>query len=178
MRERIIVAGVGGQGILLAGKLVIRAGMEKNLNVTYIPSYGAEVRGGTAHCHLIVSEEEIASPIIEHPDFALVLNTPSLIKFSARVETGGIVICNRSLADPGRVSSSGTIIGIPATEMAETLGSAKVANMVMLGAFLRRSRLLDPDTLKETLIRFLPGRHRDLLEANLKALEQGYDFEP
>lgn len=178
MRERIIVAGFGGQGILLAGKLLIRAGLEKNLNVTYIPSYGAEVRGGTAHCHVVVSEKEIAAPIIEKPDFALVMNTPSLIKFSARVGKGGTVICNRSLADPAHVSSSGTIVGIPATEMAEALGTVQVANMVMLGAFLRRSRLLDPEVLKETLIRFLPSRHRDLLEVNLKALEQGYAFEP
>lgn len=176
MIERIILAGFGGQGILLAGKLVIRTGMEKGLNVTYIPSYGAEVRGGTAHCQVIVSEETIASPIIISPDAVLAMNTPSLIKFEKRPRPGGILILNSSLVKVPCRREDLRILAVPATRLAEEAGAVKAANMVMLGALLRHSKLLSLADMAAVLPGFLPARHRDLLEINLRALETGHEL--
>jgi 2-oxoglutarate ferredoxin oxidoreductase subunit gamma len=175
--ERIIVAGFGGQGIMLAGKLLIQAGLAMGREVTYIPSYGAEVRGGTAHCHVIISASEIASPVIVDPGACLVMNSPSLAKFKDRVQTGGIFLINRSLAEEPVERKDVTVVGIKASEIAEKLGSVKAANIVMLGAYLKYSRLLTLQALRLTLETFLPSRHRDLLEINLKALQSGYELE-
>lgn len=169
-REQIIIAGFGGQGIMLAGKIVAQAGFFLGRRVTYLPSYGAEVRGGTAHCHVIVSGEDIPSPVIERPDCAIVMNSPSLAKFKERVREGGLLLINSSLAeeDPGR--SDVETLRIEANRLAEDLGSVKSANMVMLSYYLIRSRLLTREAVEEALESLLPARHHDLLEINLRAL--------
>ena len=161
---------------MLAGKLLIRAGLTSGYNVTYIPSYGAEVRGGTAHCHVIISPEEIASPIIERPDACLVMNGPSLQKFIPRIRPAGRMIVNSSLAGEEGKRKDIRTIRIPAGEIAEAAGNIKAANMAMLGSYLAGSSLLTLETVRKTLIDFLPARHRDLLEINLKALRNGYDY--
>jgi 2-oxoglutarate ferredoxin oxidoreductase subunit gamma len=176
--ERIIIAGFGGQGIMLAGKLVIQAGLARGWNVTFIPSYGAEVRGGTAHCHVIISEDEIASPIIIRPDAVLVMNSPSLDKFAGRVRPGGLLAINSSLVRPKSVRKDLEIVKIPANEIAERLGDLKVANLVLLSAYLRWSRLLSREDVDLTLTTFLPARHRDMLEINRRALRAGHRYEP
>ncbi len=176
--ERIIIAGFGGQGIMLAGKLAIQAGLARGKNVTYIPSYGAEVRGGTAHCHVIISEDEIASPIIIRPDAVLVMNSPSLVKFSGRVRPGGLLAINSSLVRPKSVRKDLELVKIPANEIAEDLGNLKVANLVLLGAYLKWSRLLSLKDVISTLTTFLPARHRDMLEINRQALRTGHRYEP
>ncbi len=176
MEEKVIIAGFGGQGIMLAGKLLNHAGLILERYVTYIPSYGAEVRGGTAHCHVVISEEEIASPIISQPDACLVMNSPSLLKFSGRVRSGGFLLINSSLVKEDADRKDLTAVKVPANRKAQELGSIKASNMVMLGAYLRHSRLLTLDALKKALKQSLPARHRDLLEINLQALQDGYEL--
>ena len=173
--ERIIVAGFGGQGVMLTGKIVVHAGLAEGFNVKYIPSYGAEVRGGTAHCHVIVSEEEIASPIIVHPDFCLVMNSPSLYKFAARVRSGGMLIINSSLVDEPVGREDITDLRLPANLIAEDRGSIKAANMAMLGAYVKHSAILSLPAVQKAIEDFLPPRHRDMLPINLLALQDGYD---
>ena len=173
--ERTIMAGFGGQGIMLAGKIAIRAGMFLGHRVTYIPSYGAEVRGGTAHCHVTISRREIPSPIIAQPGCCLVMNSPSLAKFAGRVRPGGILIINASLVDEDSGRDDITEIRLPANEMAEARGKIKAANMAMLGAFVRHSKLLTLEAIRRVLADALPPRHRDLLEINLAVLNDGYE---
>jgi len=169
------MAGFGGQGIMLAGKIAIRAGMFLGRRVTYIPSYGAEVRGGTAHCHVTVSRREIPSPIIAQPGFCLVMNSPSLVKFAGRVRPGGFLIVNSSLVEEASGRGDIAEIRIPANEIAEARGNIKAANMAVLGAFIRHSQLLTLDAVARVLRDSLPPRHRDLLEINLAALRDGYE---
>lgn len=173
--ERTIMAGFGGQGIMLAGKIAIRAGMFLGHRVTYIPSYGAEVRGGTAHCHVTISRREIPSPIIAQPGFCLVMNSPSLAKFSGRVRPGGILIVNSSLVDEISGREDVVEVRIPANEIAEERGNIKAANMAILGAFVRHSKLLTLEAVRQVLRDAIPPRHRDLLEINLGALGDGYE---
>lgn len=173
--ERIIVAGFGGQGVMLAGKIVVHAGLSAGLNVTFIPSYGAEVRGGTAHCHVIISEGEIASPIIVQPDACLVMNSPSLFKFADRVRSGGRLIINSSLVDEPVDRKDITDLRIPANLIAEDRGSIKAANMAMLGAYVKHSKLLSISDIRKAIEEFLPPRHRDLLKMNLAALQEGWE---
>ncbi|MEA1926716.1 MAG: 2-oxoacid:acceptor oxidoreductase family protein [Candidatus Auribacterota bacterium] len=174
--ERIIIAGFGGQGVMLAGKIVIQAGLSAGLNVTYIPSYGAEVRGGTAHCHVIISEEDIASPIIARPDACLVMNSPSLFKFADRTIPGGIMIINSSLVDEPTGREDVIDIRIPANRIAEDGGNLKAANMAMLGAHVKHSKILTLPMIREAITKSLPPRHRNLLEINLFVLREGYDL--
>lgn len=174
--ERIIIAGFGGQGIMLAGKLLIQTGLLMGRNVTYIPSYGAEVRGGTAHCHVIISENEIASPIIVRPGACLVMNSPSLAKFRDQVQDGGILFINSSMVKEAVDRDDVTAVRIKANDVAEELGSIKAANMVMLGAYLKYSKLLSLPAIHSALKTLLPVSHRDLLEINLNALQSGYEL--
>jgi len=174
-KERTIVAGFGGQGVMLAGKIIVHAGLAEGFNVKYIPSYGAEVRGGTAHCHVIVSEEEIASPIIVHPDFCLVMNSPSLFKFAGRVRSGGVLVINSSLVDEPVGRGDITDLRLPANLLAEDRGNLKAANMAMLGGYVKHSTLLSLPAIQKAIEDFLPPRHRDLLPINLATLQDGYD---
>ena len=173
--ERFIIAGFGGQGVMLAGKIAIHAGLSLGRNVSYIPSYGVEVRGGTAHCHVTISEEKIASPVIGRPDACLVMNSPSLSKFLGRVRTGGLLIINSSLVKESTGREDLHELRIPVNRIAKDLGNIKTANMVMLGAYIRHSSLLSIAAVHNTLKEFLPARHRDLLEINQAALQDGYD---
>ena len=159
LHERIVAAGFGGQGIMLLGKLIASAGMLEGREVTYIPSYGAEVRGGTAHCMVIVSDREIASPLVSAPATALVMNHPSLTKFEPRIKPGGLLVVNTSLmlAPPTRTDIE--IAPIAATETADELGAIQAANMVMLGAYLARRPVVKPETIVEVLRRVRRQSH-------------------
>lgn len=174
--ERIIIAGFGGQGIMLAGKILIRTGLLMGRSVTYIPSYGAEVRGGTAHCHVIISENEIASPVIARPDSCLVMNSPSLAKFQERVRENGHIFINSSMVKEAISRKDLVTVRIEANDVAEGLGSIKAANMVMLGAYLKYSGLLRLPPFRSALKAVIPPRHRDLLDINLKAIQSGYEL--
>ncbi len=178
VREEIVCAGFGGQGIMFLGKLLAQAAMTEGLHVTYLPSYGAEVRGGTAHCNVIICSEEIASPVIGSPTTAIVMNHPSLIKFEQGLRSGGLLIVNSSLALEKAKRRDIEVVEIPATEMADSLGNVQVANMVALGCYLGQKPVVALRTALDCLEDILPKRKHDLLQTNQEALRRGANFLP
>ncbi|MFC1666902.1 2-oxoacid:acceptor oxidoreductase family protein [Candidatus Omnitrophota bacterium] len=176
MREDIIFAGFGGQGIMLVGKLLAYAAMNKGKLVTWMPSYGAEVRGGTAHSMVIVSDSPIASPVVREPSICVVMNKPSLQKFEAKVKKKGILIINKSLVEIESKREDIDILGIPATDMAFRLGSPRVANMIILGALLAKRRLLTMDSLIDSLKDVIPKARQDMIPVNKEAIRKGYEY--
>jgi len=176
LREEIVAAGFGGQGIMLLGKLIAMAGMFEGRHVTYIPSYGAEVRGGTANCAVIVSDDEIASPVVSAPDTALVMNHPSLAKFGPLVKAGGLLVVNTTLALEPPSRSDIDVALVPATEAADALGAIQVANMVMLGAYLARKPIAQVETILDVLREVLPQRRHHLIGLNEQAIRRGQEL--
>lgn len=175
--EEIIIAGFGGQGIILAGRLVAQTAMKAGKEVTYMPSYGAEVRGGTANCMVIIADEPIASPLVDKPDSLIVMNKASLNKFGPRLKNNGLLIMNSSLIDvEPQLDDSIEIISIPADEFAIELGSQKSANMVALGAYLQKREHLTADEAAQALPDVLAKRYHKTLPVNIKALQRGADF--
>ncbi len=174
--ENIIVAGFGGQGIMMLGKIIAQAGMLSGLNVTWIPKYGAEVRGGTAHCMVKVSSEEIASPLIVSPDSLVVMNKPSIIKFEESVKSGGSVVINSSLCDYNIIRNDLFVKVIPATEIASDIGDIKGANMVALGALLKLRPFLELKDVVSALKDILPPYRHKYIPLNEKALYEGFNF--
>jgi len=176
MNERIFFAGFGGQGIILAGKIVCLAAMREGHHVSHIPSYGAEMRGGTANCSVVVSDEDIASPLVPAPDICLVMNTPSLRKFQPIVKPGGLLIWNESLIDGKPERTDIECLALRANELAEQAGSYRSANMVMIGALLKkRPSVASLDAVLAVLDAAVSARHRELNQVNRKALASGYD---
>ena len=175
--EEIIIAGFGGQGIMLTGKLLAQTAMMAGKEVTYMPSYGAEVRGGTANCMVVIAEENIACPVVAKPDSLIVLNKASLNKFGPRLKNGGLLIMNSSLIDTQpQLHDSIEIIAVPADELAVELGSQKSANMVALGAYLHKRGHLTPDGAAQALPDVLARRYHKTLPVNTEALRRGAEF--
>ena len=175
MLLKTIFAGFGGQGVLSMGLNLAQAAMLEGKDVTYLPSYGAEVRGGTANCTVAISDEDIASPIASSPDFVVVMNQPSLVRFQNQVESGGILFLNSSLIDIEVSRGDIDVVSIPANKVAEEMGSTRSANMVMLGAFTKRSNLVSLDSVIEGLKTALKKRQK-LMAINRKALTIGYEM--
>jgi len=174
--ETIFFAGFGGQGVILAGRLVCLAAMAEGKHVSHIPSYGAEMRGGTANCSVVVSDEEIASPLVPNPGVLVALNTPSLVKFGPLVRAGGLVIWNSSLCEPPAERAGVDYLAVPANEIAEAAGSYKAANMAAVGALLcRRPGVAGLAAVEAALDEAVSARHRELNEVNRRALKQGYE---
>jgi 2-oxoglutarate ferredoxin oxidoreductase subunit gamma len=176
MKEEIILAGFGGQGIMLMGKLISYAGMKEDKEVSWMPSYGPEMRGGTANCTVIVSDKKIPSPMSSNPDTIIVMNLPSLDKFLPKVKNGGTVLLNSSLIEKDVTRDDVKVIKVPANEIANELGNAKVANMVMLGSYLAEKDIVKPETVKESLKSVLSARNTKLVDMNIEALERGKEF--
>ena len=175
--EEMVMAGFGGQGIVLAGKLLAQTAMRAGLEVTYMPSYGAEVRGGTANCMVIVSNKPIACPVVGNPNSLVICNKASLSKFAPRLKPGGLLIFNNSLIRSVHSVPDGvTVIGVPAEEIAVESGSPKSANMVMLGAYLGRRGHLSPQQAAEALPDVLAERHYKTIPINAEALRRGAEF--
>jgi 2-oxoglutarate ferredoxin oxidoreductase subunit gamma len=176
----VIIAGFGGQGVMLAGNLLAHAGMDLGLNVTFIPIYGPEMRGGTANCTVVISEEEIGSPIIRRPKSAIILNQPSLDKFQPRIEDGGTQIVNSSLADVSLVENERLrSLCIPADEIAEKLRSRRrLTNMVALGAFIRATGIVPLEKAVAVLSKTISGHYTGLIPQNAEALKAGYNYTP
>jgi 2-oxoglutarate ferredoxin oxidoreductase subunit gamma len=175
MTEKIILAGFGGQGVLLAGKLLCIAGMREGKFVSHIPSYGAEMRGGTANCQVIISDEEIASPVVFHPDIAIVLNTPSLIKFESRVRPGGLLIYNSSLIDVKPSRDDITVVDIAANDIADNEGSSRSANMAAIGKLLAlKPEITSMDAIIAALDEAVSARNKKFNPVNVKVLKAGY----
>lgn len=175
--EEIVIAGFGGQGIMLAGRLLAQAAMMAGLEVTCMPSYGAEVRGGTANCMVIISDKPIACPVVDNPDSLIAMNKASLNKFTPRLKTGGLLVMNSSLIDVSpQVDDSIEVIAIPADELAVESGSPRSANMVLLGAYLQRRGHISIEQVEQALPDVLAERLHKMLPANIKALRRGAEF--
>lgn len=173
MYQDVIIAGFGGQGVLLAGKLLAYAGMLEGKQVTWFPSYGAEIRGGTANCTVIISDAEIGSPVVRHPSAMLILNDASFVKFEQRISPSGRLFLNTSLVTRPASRSDIERIDVKANEIAEKLGDSRIANMVMLGAFLKKTGVVALDSVLSALRAVLPPRRHSLLPLNERALKCG-----
>jgi len=175
MEERMIFAGAGGQGMMLVGKLMALAATKDGLNVTWFPSYGAEVRGGTAHCHIVISTGEIYSPMVEKATSMIVMNALSLKRFQSRLADGGLMLLNSSLAEPPE-HLNGQLLAVPATDIANELGNIRIANMVVLAALNARRKLVKDATLWAAVEDYAGGKGTtELLEINRKAYLKGMD---
>jgi len=176
MQTEILIAGFGGQGVLFAGQLLAYAGMEYGKQVTWIPSYGPEMRGGTANCTVIVSDNEIGSPLVRNPKALLAFNLPSLDKYESAVAEGGVLVVNSSMVNRPVARNDIQSIVLPADEIAESLGAKRMSNMVMVGALLANLPFLPMEAVEQALKGHLPERHKKLLPQNIKALEKGAEF--
>lgn len=171
--EEILCAGFGGQGIMLMGKLLAEAGMMGGRHVTWMPSYGAEVRGGTAYSMTKISTIEIASPVVTNPDLLVVMNKPSLIKYENMLKPGGVLISNRSLIDSPSKRRDIRVVNISMTDIAAKLGTTRSANMIAVGALVRHSKTLSLRNIVNALREVFKDKE-DLFIMNKKALERGY----
>lgn len=172
MIERIIIAGAGGQGIMLLGKVLAEAAMQEGKFVTWLPSYGAEVRGGTAHCMVVVSDSPIGSPYVQDADTLIIMNAPSLEKFKKRIKKKGLLILNSSLA-AGFADKNFTVYPRPFSDIALRLGNIKVANMAALGYFIARKNTVDAGSVRAVMRRIAPADKKNLIAINEQALEEG-----
>ncbi len=177
MTTSILVAGSGGQGILFTGKLVAQAAMEGAMNVTWFPSYGAEVRGGTANCTVVISQGLIGSPIVSSPDVLAVMNEASLERFCGRIKKDGILILNSSMVSKKPARNDLKVLKVPAGEIAHCLGAPLSANMVICGALARAASICELPTLKHALKMLASRSKPGILEVNTKALERGFNWQ-
>ncbi|MFH1046424.1 MAG: 2-oxoacid:acceptor oxidoreductase family protein [Candidatus Omnitrophota bacterium] len=176
MKESIICAGFGGQGVMLLGKVLAQAALEEKKQLTWIPSYGSAMRGGTAFCMVVIADHEIASPYVDTCDTLFVFNQPSWAAFKARVKKGGLVILNSTLIHDQRPPATLQISPAPFTEIASALGDVRVANMVALGRYLKEKDILHRETVLRVFSAMAPKNKPHLLELNQKALEKGYNY--
>ena len=175
MLIKTVFAGFGGQGVLSMGLNLTQAAMQEGRFVTYLPAYGAEVRGGTANCTVAISDEEIASPVASSPTFVVALNQPSMLRFENTIQSGGIMFLNSTLIGVPPSRGDIEVVNIPANAIAEKLGNIKSANMVILGAFIKKSNLVKLDSLIDGLIVALKGNQK-LISINKDALHAGFDL--
>jgi 2-oxoglutarate ferredoxin oxidoreductase subunit gamma len=173
MQTDIIIAGFGGQGVLFAGQLLAYAAMDEGREVTWIPSYGPEMRGGTANCTVVIADEEIGSPLVRNPQAAIVMNLPSLDKYEPLVRPGGVLVVNTSMINRGATRSDIRAVMIPGNEIAESLGDRRMTNMVLLGGLLANLPVFPLEALERALQAHLPARHQRLLPLNVQALHRG-----
>jgi 2-oxoglutarate ferredoxin oxidoreductase subunit gamma len=176
MQTEFLFAGFGGQGVMFAGQVVAYAAMDTGKEVTWIPSYGPEMRGGTANCTVVVADEEIGSPLVNNPPAIVVMNLPSLDKYEPLVKAGGVLVVNASMVDRDVQREDITSVAVPCNEIAETLGDRRMANIVATGALLALLPVLKMDAIEAALTAHMPGRHKHLLPKNFEALHRGAEF--
>ena len=174
--KTLLAAGFGGQGVMVLGQLVAYTGIEEGRYVTWIPSYGPEMRGGTANCGVVLSEEEIGSPVVANADVLVIMNQPSLSKYLDRVKKDGILIYNSDLVEYDGSLPGVTAIGVPASKTALELGSDKIANIIILGAVVESSGIVDNDVCVETIKEKLGKKKPKFLPMNLEAFERGKEI--
>jgi 2-oxoglutarate ferredoxin oxidoreductase subunit gamma len=174
MKTSIVIAGFGGQGVLFAGQLLAYAGMDSGRHVTWIPSYGPEMRGGTAHCTVIISDDRIGAPIVSEPDIAIVLNQPSFEKYEPLVKPGGLLVVNSSLVTGETTRADIDAVYVQANDIAEEWGTVKMLNMATLGALLAKRPILPLETVEQALSDHLPSAKAHLIDGNRQVLQQGY----
>jgi 2-oxoglutarate ferredoxin oxidoreductase subunit gamma len=173
MYQGVIMAGFGGQGVVSGGILMTYAGMMDGKHVTFFPAYGAEMRGGTANCSVVISSEEIASPVVAFPDTILVMNEPSLAKFEPTLRKGGLMFLNSSLVESRSKRGDIKTFEIPANDIAAELGNVKCANMVMIGAYMKKTGAVDLETIKKSIGKVYVRANEKILEMNRKAIDRG-----
>lgn len=175
MQKEIIIAGFGGQGVLFSGQVITYAAMDTGKQVTWIPSYGPEMRGGTANCTVVIADDEIGSPLVKHPPLAIALNLPSFDKYEELLAPSGTLIVNQSMVDRGAKRTDINVILVPCNEIAEEIGDKKLLNMVAVGALLTALPELTLKDIEKALEGHLPARHKHLLPKNFEALRRGYE---
>ena len=176
MHEEIIISGFGGQGALFAGQLLTYSAMHEGREVTWIPSYGPEMRGGTCHCIVIISEESIGSPIIRNPTAAIVMNPPSMDKYESLVKPGGALVVNTTLVQRKAERDDITVVYVPANDLADELGNIKMANVVLLGALLATKPVVEIETVKSSMDEHIPSSRQHIIEPNKRALDRGVAY--
>lgn len=173
--HEIILAGFGGQGILFAGKLLAYLGMVEDKELSWLPSYGPEMRGGTCNCHVILSDEPVSSPLITKPTVLFAMNQPSVDKFIDNVAEGGIVVYDSSLITEEIKRKDVTVVAVPATKLANEMGASKLANMILTGAMIKATGLADIETVEKALSKVIPAKKADMLELNLNCIKKGME---
>lgn len=173
--EDVVMSGFGGQGLMFIGKLLAFSAMKEGKNVTWIPSYGPEMRGGKANCTVVISQEEIGSPLIPHPRALIIMNNPSLEAFEPQLQTDGLLLFNNSFVTRPLTRKDIKAVSIPANEMAAAAGDERAANMVMLGAYIACTKSVSKESIEEGL-RELFGKKIELLETNMRAFDEGMKF--
>ncbi len=174
--SKILIAGFGGQGILFSGKALAFTGLKAGMEVSWLPSYGPEMRGGTANCSVTLSDIQIGSPIVDKPDILIAMNLPSLEKYLYETEKGGNIIYDSSLITKEIIREDVTISGIPATKLATDNGLDGLANMIIMGKAIKDTNVLTLEQVKNSLAQMVPAKKAELLEKNLKAIEIGYNY--
>jgi len=173
MQEEIIISGFGGQGSLFAGQLLAYAAMGEDLHVTWIPSYGPEMRGGKARCTVVISDQEIGAPLVRRTSAAIVLNIPSMEAFEPAVKPGGVLVVNSSMVPDESARDDIRVIRVPASDLAAELGNVRMANVLCLGALVQATGVIRTAAIEQALDDHLPERHRSLLGLNKEALRKG-----
>ena len=176
MYQGIRISGFGGQGVISAGVLLAQAGMMEGKEVSFFPSYGAEMRGGTANCSVVVASDEVSTPIVSTPDTAIVLNEPSLAKFEPTVKPGGLLIVNSSLVNSKPTRTDIRVLYVPCNQIAGELGNAKIMNMVALGAFAAATGAITVDAIAKALPKVYKKLKPEVIELNVQALKRGAEF--
>lgn len=173
MTREMIIAGFGGQGVMAIGKTLTEAGLAENLHVSWLPSYGPEMRGGTANCCVVLSDKPVGSPVVINPTELIAMSKPSLLKFESAVQPNGIILINSSIVDIKPTRSDVKTYYVPCVEIASELGNAKVSNMAMLGAYLEATKALKVETVYEMLRHVFHGPKEKLIDINVKAMSAG-----
>ncbi|MBN1858354.1 2-oxoacid:acceptor oxidoreductase family protein [Candidatus Bipolaricaulota bacterium] len=176
MERSVVIAGFGGQGVILAGKILAQAGMDHGLEVTWLPSYGPEMRGGTANCTVVTSDSPVGSPIVDEPSALVAMNRPSLDKFAALVVAGGTILVNSSLIEAPIERSDVRVVSVPLNALAAKIGNARTINMIALGALIKATAIVPLETLKRTMEKaFEDSGKAKLVAVNIQAIEEGYN---
>lgn len=173
MKKLITISGFGGQGVMSIGKNLVEAGLAEGLHVTWAPSYGPEMRGGTANCSVVLSDEPVGSPVFTYPTELVAMSVPALIKFQPMVQKGGIILVNSSVVSDKVERDDVTTYYIPCADIAYKVGNPKVGNMVMLGAYIAATKALKPETIRTMIKEIFTGPKAKLVDLNFKALDEG-----
>ncbi len=174
--NQVLIAGFGGQGVLFAGKFLAYKGLMEGKNVSWLPSYGPEMRGGTANCSIILSDNAVGSPIVNNPDTLIAMNLPSLDKYEGTVNAGGQIFVDSTLIERKVERTDVDVFYIPATKMASDAGIPTLANIILMGKVLKENPLVSFDNINDALKKVVSARKQDLFDLNLKALEMGYNY--
>ena len=177
MTTQILIAGFGGQGILFAGKFLANKGMLEGRHLSWLPSYGPEMRGGTANCSVVLSDDPVGTPIVNNPDVLIVMNLPSLDKYENAVVPGGTIFVDSTLIERKVSRTDVKAIYIPATRIAQQNGFPTLANMILIGKVMKESSFVSDEGIEEAVSSVVSAKHRDLYDVNLKAIRMGYEYQ-